>query len=57
VSKTQTDKEPQLTKMRLQFIDKPLNTLAILIALLGIIIIAITTLPSEGFKIITGLSR
>lgn len=43
--------------MNLQFLDKPLNALGILIALLGLIIVALIGLLLEGFKYITGQSH
>ena len=43
--------------MKLQFLDKPLNALGILIALLGIIILALTALLLEGFKRMIGKSN
>ncbi len=40
--------------MNFQFLDKPLNALGILIALLGITALALMALLLEGFKRITG---
>lgn len=43
--------------MNLQFLDKPLNALGILIALLGITALALMALLLEGFKIMIGKSN